>query len=124
MNWSRAGRELSIFSPAPELQPWCSLKLLAIGDSGMEKPKRAKSPEIKVWFGEQRYHIGGGSWGTEAVSWIGMKQRLEEFGGFGRGDLAWLKDDWGDRLSSPRACQWPGAGGGRDGRDANAPGFD
>lgn len=66
----------------------------------MEKPKRAKSPEIKVWFGEQRYHIGGGSWGTEAVSWIGMKQRLEEFGGFGRGDLAWLKDDWGDRLAS------------------------
>lgn len=75
-----------------------------------------------VWGAKIPYRRG--ILGTEVVSWIGMKQRLEEFGEVGRGDLAWLKDDWGDRLSSPRACQWPVAGGGRDGRDANAPGFD
>lgn len=58
-----------------------------------------------VWGAKIPYRWG--ILGTEAVSWIGMKQRLEEFGRVGKGDLAWLKDDWGDRLSYPRTCQWP-----------------
>lgn len=50
---------------------------------------------------------GAGILNTEMVSWIGMKQRLEKFGGVGRGDLACLKGEWRDGLSYPRAYQWP-----------------
>lgn len=78
-------RGLSIFSLTPKLQPWCSMKLLAIGDLGMEKPKKAKSPGLKAWFGELRCPIGGGFLGTEVVSRMGIKQRLEEFGDPGEG---------------------------------------